>query len=60
MAFDPPNAKKAIYWAKIEVMVVSVQLKRIEAKINVCALKSRNRGILVDFDCVIRNNVKAS
>lgn len=60
IAFDPPKAKKVMYCESRDVMVNSIPVMSIDARISNCILKIRKRGTFVALDCVIRKSVSAS
>lgn len=60
MAFEPPNAKKVMYCESMDVIVTSIPVIFIEARIKNCILNTRNSGTFAALDCVIRKSVSAS
>lgn len=60
IAFEPPNAKKVIYCESRDVIVTSIPVMVIEARIENCILSIKKSGIFVALDCVIRKSVSIS
>jgi hypothetical protein len=60
MAFDPPKAKKVRYCISNVVMVVSTDVRPIEAKTLSCSLRIEKIGTFVTLDWVKRKSVRAS
>jgi hypothetical protein len=52
---EPPNAKKVVYWRINVVMVTSIPVRLIEDSVTAVMRNTRNRGMLVARDWVIKN-----